>query len=254
MVSEQSQLSTNCEIVWAKVQVVGAKPLLIAAFYRPSEQDQVSAEELKKSLALVDPSKHHVWVMGDFNYPKLDWEDNQPILKQNCPNQEAYLDFVSTIDDNCLTQMVREPTREGNILDLFLTNSPTLVDSVNVVPGIADHQAVMAVVRLRPTIQKVKPRKVHLYSKADWDSLRRGMQDFQETFLASFEGKFTEQLWQELKGETETLIDRYVPTKTLRGRKNLPWVTQDIRRKMNRRDHLYQVQKSSGKALQTSKI
>ena len=204
VVSEQPQLSTNCEIVWAKVhvQVVGAKPLLIATFYWPSEQDQVSTEELKKSLALVHPSKHHVWVMGDFNYPKLDWEDNQPILKQNCPNQQAYLDFVSTIDDNCLTQMVCEPTREGNILDLFLTNSPTLVDSVNVVPGIADHPAVMGVVRLRPTIQKVKPRKVHLYSIADWDSLRRGMQDFQETFLASCEGKSTEQLWQEFKGET----------------------------------------------------
>ena len=52
----------------------------------------------------------------------------------------------------------------------------------------------------------------------------------------------------EFKGETETLIDRYVPTKTSRGRKNLPWVTQEIKRKMNRRDHLYQVQKSSGKA------
>ncbi|MCG8045233.1 MAG: hypothetical protein JAY66_06065 [Candidatus Thiodiazotropha taylori] len=248
VVSEQPQLSTNCEIVWAKVQVVGAKPLLIAAYYRPSDQDQVSAEELEKSLALVDPSKQHVWVLGDFNYPKLDWEDNQPILKPNCPNQEVYLDFVSTIDDNCLTQMVCEPTREGNILDLFLTNSPTLVDSVSVVPGIADHLAVTAVVRLRPTIQKVKPRTVHLYSKADWDSMRQGMKQFQSTFLAHCdEGKSTEQLWQEFKGETEVLIGKHVPTKTLRGRKNLPWVTQEIRRKMNRRDHLYQFQKSSGK-------
>ena len=129
-VSEQPQLSTNCEIVWAKVQVVGAKPLLIAAYYRPSEHDQVSAEELKNSLTRVDPTKHHVWVLGDFNYPKLDWEENQPIIKQNCPNRELYLDFVSTIEDNCLTQMVSEHTRENNILDLFLTNSPTLVDSV----------------------------------------------------------------------------------------------------------------------------
>ena len=54
--------------------------------------------------------------------------------------------------------MESEPTRENNILDLFLTNSPTLVDSVSVVPGIADHLAVIGVVRLRPTIQKVKPR------------------------------------------------------------------------------------------------
>ena len=43
------------------------------------------------------------------------------------------------------------------------------------------------------------------------------------------------------------LINRYAPPKTIRGRKNLPWVTQEIRRNMNKRDHLYQVQKSSGK-------
>ena len=111
VVSEQPLLSTNCEIVWAKVQVVGAKPLLIAAYYRPLEHDQVSAEELENSLTRVDPTKHHVWVLGDFNYPKLDWEENQPIIKQNCPNRESYLDFVSTIEDNCLTQMVSEHTR-----------------------------------------------------------------------------------------------------------------------------------------------
>ena len=247
VVSEQPQLSANCEIVWAKVQVVGAKPLLIAAYYCPSEHDQVSTQELKNSLSCVDPSKQHVWVLGDFNYPKLDWEENQPIIKQNCPNQEAYLDFVSIIDDSCLTQMVSEPTRENNILDLFLTNSPTLVDSVSVVPGIADHLAVIGVVRLRPTIQKVKPRTVLLYSKANWEGMRQGMQEFQATFLATCEGKSTEQLWQEFMGETETLIGWYVPTKTLRGRKNLPWITQEIRRKMNRRDNLYHIQKTTGK-------
>ena len=44
----QPQLATDCEIVWAKIQVVCVKPLLIATYYRPSELDQVSAEELKK--------------------------------------------------------------------------------------------------------------------------------------------------------------------------------------------------------------
>ena len=73
------------------------------------------------------------------------------------------------------------------------------------------------------------------------------MQEFQATFLATCKGKSTEQLWQEFMGETETLIGRYAPTKTLRGRKNLPWITQEIRREMNRRDNLYRIQKNTGK-------
>ena len=51
--------------------------------------------------------------------------------------------------------MVSDPTGENNILDLFLTNNPTFVDTVSVVPGISDHETVIVVVRLlRPTIQK----------------------------------------------------------------------------------------------------
>ena len=247
IVTEQPHLATDCELVSAKVQVVGAKPLLIAAYYRPSEHDQVSAEELKKSLARIDQSKSHVWVLGDFNYPKFSWEDNQPSIKQNCPNLDMYQDFVSTINDNCLTQMVSDPTRENNILDLFLTNNPTFVDTVSVVPGISDHETVIAVVKLRQTIQKMKPTTVRIYSKANWEGMRHDMLEFQASFLSTCEGKNTEQLWQEFKGEIDQIVSTHVPTKTLRGKKNLPWVTQELRRKMNLPDHLYQVQKNSGK-------
>ena len=91
---------------------------------RPSEHDQESAEEFEKSLALIDTLKSHIWVFGDFNYPKLYWEENQPVLKQNCPNPEMYQDFFSALDDNCLTQMVCERTRENNILDFLLQLVP----------------------------------------------------------------------------------------------------------------------------------
>ena len=73
------------------------------------------------------------------------------------------------------------------------------------------------------------------------------MQKFQSSFLSTCEGKSTEQLWQEFTAEIDQIVKTYVPSKTLRGRKNLPWVTQEIRRKMNHRDHLYQIQKKSGK-------
>ena len=143
--------------------------------------------------------------------------------------------------------MVSDPTRENNILDLFLTNNPTFVDTVSVVPGISDHETVIAVVKLRPTIQKMKPRTVRIYSKANWEGMRHDMLEFQSSFLSTCEGKNTEQLWQEFKGEIDQIVSTHVPTKTLRGKKNLPWVTQELRRIMNLRDHLYQVQKNSGK-------
>ena len=44
--------------------------------------------------------------------------------------------------------------------------------------------------------------------------------------------------------EVQYTSSTHFPTKTLRGNKNLSWVTQEIRRKINLWDHLYQVQKN----------
>ena len=107
--------------------------------------------------------------------------------------------------------MVSDPTRENNILDLFLTNNPTFVDTVSVVPGISDHETVIAVVKLRPTIQKMKPRTVRIYSKANWEGMRHDMLEFQSSFLSTCEGKNTEQLWQEFKGEIDQIVSTHVP-------------------------------------------
>ena len=94
---------------------------------------------------------------------------------------------------------------------------------------------------------KMKPRTVRIYSKANWEGMRHDMQEFQSSFLSTCGGKNTEQLWQEFKGEIDQIVSTHVPTKTLRGKKNLPLVTQELKRKMNLRDHLYQVQKILGK-------
>ena len=41
-----------------------------------------------------------------------------------------------------LEQVVREPTRINNILDLCFTSNPRLVERSSVVPGISDHDGI----------------------------------------------------------------------------------------------------------------
>lgn len=38
---------------------------------------------------------------------------------------------------------VNAPTRGSNILDIFLTNRPSLIEACEIVDGISDHEAVM---------------------------------------------------------------------------------------------------------------
>ena len=101
--------------------------------------------------------------------------------------------------------MVSDPTRECNVLDLFLTNSPTLVESVSVTTGTSDHDVVVADVKIRPNNQKLKPRTVHLYSKADVDSIKQEIHDFQSSFQQ--EGKSRLSNWQEsTEGQKEPTL------------------------------------------------
>ena len=74
--------------------------------------------------------------------------------------------------------MVTEPTRLENTLDLFITNNPTLVSKVDILPGLSDHDIVYSEVSVRPRVVKQKPRIVHIYKRADWDGFEAHMDTF----------------------------------------------------------------------------
>ena len=63
---------TNFENLWVQLNLAGSKSVLIGAYYKPHESDQASFEELIKSLTLVNQTNSTVWLLGDFNLPKID--------------------------------------------------------------------------------------------------------------------------------------------------------------------------------------
>ena len=87
------------------------------------------------------------------------------------------MECLEVLDDRLLEQMVTSPTRGQNILDLFLTTNPTLVDNVFITPGLSDHDIVLTQVNIKPEVLKQVPRNIHLYKKADWDQLKQSMRD-----------------------------------------------------------------------------
>ena len=149
---------------------------------------------------MVSQEKGDIWVLGDLNYPKLDWDtDEVPRIKTGCTHTKLYESFIETISDFNLSQVVREHPRQGNSLDLFLTTNHTLVNSVNVIPGLSDHCIVKCEVDTKPAFTMKAPRKAFLYRKTDWESLRAYMKDFCDSFVSSYEGKSVETLWLEFK-------------------------------------------------------
>ena len=140
--------------------------------------------------------------------------------------------------------MVTEPTRHSPdiTLDLFLTSNPTLIQKVDILPGLGDHDVVLAEGLIKQVFQKQKPRKVHLFAKADWEKLKSIMKDFQAKFLSSHAGKSVEELWTSFADGMQECI----PMKLLSCKGPLPWITQEIKRHIRKRDRLFTACKASG--------
>ena len=76
------ELETNCEAIWAKLEVMGSKPLYIASYYRPPDNNTfgIQLDEALQKLPQPKETLPNV-VTGDFNVPDIDWSNI--IIKDN---------------------------------------------------------------------------------------------------------------------------------------------------------------------------
>lgn len=68
--------------------------------------------------------------------------------------------LIQMLRDHQLSQMQHDTTREDKVLDLFCTNKRSLVKAMTTVPGISDHDAIVADCDVQPAYIKKKPRSI----------------------------------------------------------------------------------------------
>ena len=127
------------------------------AFYRPPNNDPKPLEDLQ--VALQELSTNELILLGDFNLPEIHWLNNR-VLQQS----DIYTLMMDIVHDNFLTQLINEPTRDSNILDLVLTTSPDLVNYLFIGEPFSDHNSISFLLSGTPYVQR-KSQKL-LYSAA----------------------------------------------------------------------------------------
>ncbi|PKU34926.1 mitochondrial fission process protein 1 [Limosa lapponica baueri] len=117
--------NSRVECLWVRIRGRASKAdIVVGVCYRPPNQDVEVDEMFYKQLAEVSRSLALVLV-GDFNLPDISWA-------HNTAEREQSRRFLGCVGDNFLTQLVREPTREGALLDLLFVNREGLVGDVTV--------------------------------------------------------------------------------------------------------------------------
>ena len=168
----RTDFETDCEILWC--ELIATKPfsrVLVGVFYRPPSSDIDYLKELERSLSLIERSGNNlsILLLGDFNLPQIVWSTPSP----TCPDSLSST-FCTIIADYFFHQLVLQPTREQNILDLVFITAPELVKDLEICQpvGGSDHCSIEFNLKLKFQRPKRSCRLVYNYRAADWLGLR----------------------------------------------------------------------------------
>ena len=85
---------------------------------------------------------------------------------------------ILTMNDHGFEQLVHFSTREKNRLDLILTSLPGQFQEKHSPDKLSDHVVVSGTLKVYFPPKKKTQRKVYLYQKRDFESMRKDASDF----------------------------------------------------------------------------
>ena len=234
----------SCELVLAKLQVVGKPDLYAGFFYQHTNSDTASTQALRENLQeiLSKEQMKNIVLAVDFNLPNINWESNEissPPQYGRDVNQMA----LGLCNDLFSKQVVEEPTRGRNRLDLLFVSCPDLVNSVHVKPGISDDDLVVTGIALGARISKKKPRTVFMDDKADQGILASNIATLKDEILTEGSERDANSNWQIFTQGLKKIMENCIPQKVIKGRYNIPWLDHSLRKNIRKKNKYHRLAK-----------
>ena len=209
-------MDAACKTIWAEVSTVKEKPLIIGSYDRPPSEtwDFNTIHVLEGLLQKIKYSlRKHILLCGDFNQKEINC--NTSTVNNNSEAEQRLIRLASEHD---LTQTVKQPTRtteeSRRLIDLVFPNQLTMISGVTVIPGISDHDAIMACVHLKRKYTRHLPRKLFLYDNANYQGMNNDMSAFSSTFLKfAPDRNIVEHNWKHFKSAFHDSMNKHIPAK-----------------------------------------
>ena len=222
LVYEHVPTSENSELVAVKVTCKHTS-VIVASLYRTTNNDlnhTVNLTNAIESLVKRYP-KEVIWIGGDANLPDINWSLNT--VSGNNYKKEINVTFLQAVENSGLDQVVDFQTSDDNLLDIFLTNRPSLIQSCKSLPGISDHEIVYVESDVSVKYQRPIRRKIWLWSKADLPSMKEDMNSFSDEFIGKYSIEAdVDTMWTEFSSKCTQLMTDYIPSKLSTARFSQP--------------------------------
>ena len=194
--------SNILECAWCEI-VMGGEKSLIRVCYRSPDSTKEQDEALYQMIGSVD--RESVLLMGDFNFPELDWREPDS-LDDSHP-------FMECINDNFLFQCVESSTRASNMLDLVFASEENSIEDLKVGEpfSTSDHQILrwnFVACRSRENVERAEGIGRYDYFKADYDRMREEART--RNWSDIIEGRDVDAMNSKFILAIEDLRDKYV--------------------------------------------
>lgn len=160
------------EVVWVACPTLFGK-LLMGVCYRPPASDRLFVSDLHKTIsrALEQFPTNKIYLFGDFNFPDINWS------RLSSSSSESS-DFIELCLEFNLTQIVTEPTRGTNILDLILTTEPHSISPVVQLDGFSDHNLLQFSINIPRNFAGVERKVIRDYNRANYEQMNTELEVF----------------------------------------------------------------------------
>ena len=204
--------------------------------YRSTNYSVVGSDNNDNLYQLLrEVSKEQFLLMGDFNYPDVNWFYHNTDVDASSDS----IEFLDCVNDCFLSQHVLQPTRFNSILDLVFTRDPDLVSSTKVIEhlGNSDHNMICFSIHHEKDIPE-NSRLLRDYCKGDYQSMRNELANIDwDLFMADDMLK----CWSKFRDLLLDLEQRFIPT---RNKSNASFEAVQYRQDMRHIAHYYNRKKS----------
>ena len=208
------------ETIWCTISCNG-ESTLVGVCYRPPDSTQINDKALYSLINKVG-QEQNVVIMGDFNFSELDWGKMESIDYSH--------PFLECIGDNFMSQLVDEPTRGSNYLDLVLTSDEDLVQEVTVGEHFAtsDHNVVKFNIIIKGD-SNYSENKTFNYYKADYNEIRNYAITLNLEEKIDFYSGNVDNAWNIIKDDIIQMRNKFIPLNKASKNKS-KWVTRKVTR------------------------
>jgi hypothetical protein len=235
-------IATNCEAVCIDVVLIMNQRCRFVCIYNPpsSAIDNQECKILRKLIQEFSSKLHPLFISGDFNFPNIDW------LIPATNGNICHDIFLNTCLQQNLSQLVLEPTRLNNILDLVLTNHPSKVLDLHVSAPFAstcDHNTIEFTINVNPCTNKHTISK-HNFYKGDYRNIISYLQQFKwhEIFITHF---CVKSFWDFFCTHLDYCIDNFIPRTNFKNKPKYPKCIRQLAAKKRRLYRNFKVRPTS---------